>query len=75
MSTSTTASRGLVALYKKGWHQFPEIMASSFMGIVGIGLIFSAVKTYYDKDGDNRMYKDRYTVYRHDDPRVEKLKK
>ncbi|CAH1965998.1 unnamed protein product [Acanthoscelides obtectus] len=68
------ANRGLVALFKRGWNEIPEIIGSSFMGLIGIGMTGYGLYIYYAKDGDNRRYKDRYTVYRHDDPRVEKIK-
>lgn len=45
------------------------------MGLIGVGLGFLALKNYYGKDGNNRRYKTEYTVIRHDDPRVEKVRK
>nr|CAH7728167.1 unnamed protein product [Callosobruchus chinensis] len=74
MSTAP-ANRGLVALFKRGWHEIPEIVGSSFMAAFGIGLSFYSLYLYTKKDGDNRRYKDRYTVYRHDDPRVARIRK
>ncbi|VEN59231.1 unnamed protein product [Callosobruchus maculatus] len=73
MSTAP-ANRGLVALFKKGWNEIPEVLGSSFMALIGVGISASALYMYYQKDGDNRRYKDRYTVYRHDDPRVARIR-
>ncbi|XP_056643521.1 uncharacterized protein LOC130449605 [Diorhabda sublineata] len=71
---SAASSKGLVALIKRGWNEIPEIMGSSVFGIAGVGLTIYSVYLYYQKDGDNRRYKEQYTVYRHDDPRVDKIK-
>ncbi|XP_072401841.1 uncharacterized protein NdufA3 [Diabrotica undecimpunctata] len=71
---SAVPSRGLVGLIKRGWNEIPEILGSSVFGLAGIGITVYSVYLYYQKDGDNRKYKEQYTVYRHDDPRVAKLK-
>lgn len=71
---SANAGKGLVGLFKRGWHEFPEGVASGVVGILGIALIINAVRMYSANDGDNRKYKAKYTVYRHDDPRVAKIK-
>lgn len=67
-------SRGLVSLFKKGWNEIPEIIGSSFMGILGTIILSGAVYHYYQKDGDNRRYREVYTVIRHDDPKVAKVR-
>ncbi|KAG5875689.1 hypothetical protein JTB14_023968 [Gonioctena quinquepunctata] len=72
---SAVPSRGLVALFKRGWNEIPEVIGSSFFGVFGLGLTAFSVYCYYAKDGDNRKYKEHYTVYRHDDPRVDKIRK
>ncbi|XP_023020801.1 NADH:ubiquinone oxidoreductase subunit A3 [Leptinotarsa decemlineata] len=72
---SAAPSSRIVALWKRGWHEIPEIMGSSIMGLMGIGMTVASVYYYYAKDGDNRRYKERYTVYRHDDPRVARIRK
>nr|CAI5816877.1 unnamed protein product [Callosobruchus analis] len=74
MST-VPANRGLVALFKRGWNEIPEVVGSTFMALVGVGFAATTLYRYYKNDGDNRRYKDRYTVYRHDDPRVAKIRK
>lgn len=37
--------------------------------MAGIGLT-----NYYAKDGDNRRFKTGYVVFRHDDPRAERVR-
>lgn len=71
---SAAPKKGLVALFKRGWTEIPEIMGSSFMGLIGIGLGAYAVKNYYDKDGDFRRHKLSYTVIRDDDPLAKRYK-
>ncbi|XP_017785370.1 PREDICTED: uncharacterized protein LOC108568676 [Nicrophorus vespilloides] len=68
-------SRGLVALFKRGWNEIPEVIGSTFMGIIGIGLSMGGLYTYYKKDGDYNKYKLEYTVIRHDDPLANRLQK
>ncbi|XP_065162886.1 uncharacterized protein NdufA3 [Atheta coriaria] len=65
---SAPPARGVVALFKRGWNEIPEVIGSTFMGFVGIGLALSGLAIYQKKDGDNRKYKLEYTVIRHDDP-------
>ncbi|XP_076257022.1 NADH:ubiquinone oxidoreductase subunit A3 [Rhynchophorus ferrugineus] len=73
MATASN-SRGLIGLIKKGWNEIPEVMGSCVVGLIGLGLTANALYHYYANDGNNRKYKEIYTVYRHDDPRVAKLK-
>lgn len=65
---SAAPSRGLVGLFKRGWNEIPEIIGSSFMALIGLGLTGLALQTYYSKDADNRKHKLQYTVIRDDDP-------
>ncbi|KAJ8934638.1 hypothetical protein NQ314_013237 [Rhamnusium bicolor] len=71
---ATAPSKGLVALFKRGWHEIPEVVGSCFMGLGGIGIGIYAVYTYYKKDGDNRRYREWYTVIRHDDPKAARVR-
>ncbi|XP_022905944.2 uncharacterized protein [Onthophagus taurus] len=57
------------------WSTSPEIVGSSFMAAIGLGLAGLGLYTYYSKDGDNRRYKFQYTVIRDDDPRAAKVRK
>ncbi|XP_058816335.1 uncharacterized protein LOC131679615 [Topomyia yanbarensis] len=75
MAAGAQASRGLTALFKRGWNEIPEVIGSSAMGLIGIGLTFIGAVGYYRKDGDNRRYKLDYVVMRPDDPRVAKIRK
>lgn len=68
-------SAARVGLFKKAWNEIPEIVGSSFMGLIGVGLTTIGLYTYYKNDGDNRRYKFDYTVIRHDDPRAAKVRK
>ena len=65
----------VVALFKRGWSEIPEIMGSSFMGLVGLG--FSAIGTYlyYKNEAWNRPYKILPVVMRSDDPRADNVRK
>ncbi|KAF5288028.1 hypothetical protein FQA39_LY15557 [Lamprigera yunnana] len=66
--------KGIVALFKRGWNEIPEVIGSSFMGLIGIGIMITAATMYYKKDGNNRKHKLEYTVIRPDDPRAAKVR-
>lgn len=68
------AKGGLGALFKRGWNEIPEVIGSTFMAVIGMGLMGAALVTYYNKDGDNRKHKLEYTVIRHDDPRAARVR-
>lgn len=74
MAASPAASRGLVALFKRGWHEIPEVVGSGFIALIGAGLGCYGVWKYYDMDGDNRRFKNAIVIYRPDDPRVKKIR-
>lgn len=67
--------RGLVSLFKQGWHEIPEVIGSSFIGLIGLVGAIGSVYYYYQKDGDNRRFKSHIVIYRPDDPRVAKIRK
>lgn len=69
---SVGASRGLGALFKRGWNEIPEIMGSSFMGLLGIGMALIGYSIYGNKDEVYRKHKFNYIVVRPDDPRAPK---
>lgn len=52
------------------WNDWPEVVGSHFMGLMGLVFIGTSIKMYYKKDGDHRPHKMEYTVIRHDDPRA-----
>lgn len=64
------AAPARLGLFKRAWNEIPEVMGSSFMGLIGIGLGIAGGIIYYQKDGDNRKYKMNYTVITKDDPRA-----
>ncbi|XP_018336518.1 uncharacterized protein LOC108745011 [Agrilus planipennis] len=63
-----------VGLFKRAWHEIPEIVGSSFMGLIGIGCAIAGVYNYNKRHGNVRKYKTRYTVIRSDDPDIEIIK-
>ncbi|XP_022234163.1 uncharacterized protein LOC111082285 [Drosophila obscura] len=71
---SATAARGTTSLLKRAWNEIPDIVAGSAMAICGIVMAGIGVANYYAKDGDNRRYKLGYVVFRHDDPRAQKVR-
>ncbi|KAF2902513.1 hypothetical protein ILUMI_03675 [Ignelater luminosus] len=72
---ATAARGGLVALFKRGWHEIPEVIGSSFMALIGLGLMGTGYTLYVIKDGDNRKHKMDYIVIRHDDPKAARVRK
>lgn len=74
MATPPAASRGLVALFKRGWNEIPEVVGSGVIGVIGSFLGGFALWKYYANDGDNRRFKTNLVVYRPDDPKVQKIR-
>lgn len=68
------AGRGLlfrpIALLKRGWHEIPEVVGSGAFGVLGIAFGIIGVYRYYKNDGEKRLFKNRPTVFRPDDPRT-----
>lgn len=71
---ATAARGGLVALFKRGWNEIPEVIGSSFMALIGLGLMGAGYAVYVSKDGDNRKHKLDYIVIRHDDPKAARVR-
>ncbi|EDW30517.1 GL26829 [Drosophila persimilis] len=71
---SAPAARGTTSLLKRAWNEIPDIVAGSALAICGIVMAGIGVANYYAKDGDNRRYKLGYVVFRHDDPRAQKVR-
>ncbi|KAF5277816.1 hypothetical protein FQR65_LT03797 [Abscondita terminalis] len=65
---------GLGGLFKRAWNEIPEVVGSTFMALIGVGMASLGVINYYARDGDNRKHKLEYTVIRHDDPRAAKVR-
>ncbi|KAK8380153.1 hypothetical protein O3P69_016653 [Scylla paramamosain] len=72
---ASAGRRTLAQLYRQGWNEIPEVMASSYIMVLGLGLMGLSAYTYIKKDGDKKKYRFTYTVYRPDDPRVETIRK
>ncbi|XP_063902768.1 uncharacterized protein LOC135122492 [Zophobas morio] len=72
---ASVSGRASMGLLKRGWNEIPDIIGSGIMGLIGIAMATGSVFYYYNAiDGDNRRYKEKYTVIRHDDPRAEKVR-
>ncbi|KAI5635825.1 hypothetical protein NE865_11427 [Phthorimaea operculella] len=67
--------KSLPQLLKQGWHEIPEVIASTGLAFVGIGLAALGLYNYAKNDGDNRRYKMTYVVMRPDDPRAKLIRK
>ncbi|XP_055612200.1 uncharacterized protein LOC129758659 [Uranotaenia lowii] len=74
MAASAQASRGLTALFKRGWNEIPEVVGTTVIAFIGLGLSGIGLLNYYRKDCDNRRYKLNYVVMRPDDPRAAKIR-
>ncbi|XP_037300742.1 uncharacterized protein LOC119191053 [Manduca sexta] len=66
-------SKSLIGLFKRSCWEIPEIMGSSCMALIGIGLGIAGVYKYYKEDGDNKEYKQTYLIVRPSDPRASKI--
>lgn len=75
MAAAAPARNGLMALFKRGWNEIPEVIGSSFIAIIGLGLSGLGVWNYYRRDCDNRRFKSTIVILRPDDPRVAKIRK
>ncbi|KAG7304220.1 hypothetical protein JYU34_011158 [Plutella xylostella] len=64
----------LMGLFKRGWWEIPEIMGTSCLALVGIGLAIGGMWRYKRENGANPEYKMTYTVVRPDDPRAQLYK-
>lgn len=71
MASAQAAKGGLGALLKRGWNEIPDIVAGSGVALVGLGLGIVGLVGYYQKDGDNRRYKEDIVVFRDTDPRAQ----
>uniref|UniRef100_T1GX67 Uncharacterized protein n=1 Tax=Megaselia scalaris TaxID=36166 RepID=T1GX67_MEGSC len=58
MTTAQAAKGGLGALIKRGWNEIPDIVAGTGVALVGVVLGVVGTIGYYQRDGDNRRYKE-----------------
>lgn len=72
--SAAAPSRGIVGLFKRGWNEIPEIVASGILGLVGIGITIYACRKDIQR-GPYRPNKLSYTVIRDDDPLAETVRK
>lgn len=70
MATAQAAKGGLGALIKRGWNEIPDIVGGTGVALFGVGLAAVSLVMYYQKDGDNRRYKEDIVVFRDTDPRA-----
>lgn len=66
---------GKVNAFKALCHYYPEVVASLFVGSVGLGLMGVACYNYEKKNGNVRKYMMEYTVVRPDHPLAKVAKK
>jgi hypothetical protein len=50
----------VVGVFKQGWDEIPEIIATTALALFGLGLGGIGLYNYYSNDGDNRRYKLDY---------------
>lgn len=68
------AGSRMVALFKRGWNEIPEVVGSTVVALIG-GVIGSyGLWNYYRLDGDNRRFKTAIVIYRPDDTRISKIR-
>lgn len=67
--------RSLGQLLQQGWNEIPEILASTGVAFVGMGLATIGCYNYVKNDGNNRRYKMTYVVMRPDDPKAKLIRK
>jgi len=77
MAASAGARGGnkLMALFKQGWNEIPEVMGSAIYGFIGMGMAFYGMHRIVKYDLNNHRYKTTYTVMRPDDERVNRINK
>jgi len=66
---------GPLGILKNFWAECPEVALTGMIAtfsVIGLYYVLSGDKT--DKKFTNKPYKDFYTVYRPDDPRIQKLR-
>lgn len=63
-----------VGWLRKLWNEKPELVGSSFMALVGVAIMAETCRIYFRDNKDNRRYREKYTVIRHDDPRASTLR-
>jgi hypothetical protein len=49
-----------VGVFKKGWDEIPEVVATTALAVFGLSLGAVGLYKYYSNDGDNRRYKCDY---------------
>uniref|UniRef100_A0ABD2VUJ5 Uncharacterized protein n=1 Tax=Trichogramma kaykai TaxID=54128 RepID=A0ABD2VUJ5_9HYME len=62
------------SLWRQGWIEIPEVMASSGLALIGITLSIGSY-LYQDPKGWNLRYLNKELILRPDDPRVSRIKK
>lgn len=77
MSSARVASKygkGLTGLFKKFWDEMPEVVGSTALGLVGLGIGVYIIRDFLQKGEFIPKYKESYVVYRHDDPKIALIK-
>ncbi|XP_069188059.1 uncharacterized protein NdufA3 isoform X2 [Procambarus clarkii] len=61
--TSSDVTFRVSQLYRQGWAEIPEVMASSVVALVGIGFMGIGSYLYIKYDGDRKRYRYHYTEF------------
>lgn len=72
---AAASRKTLGQLLQQGWHEIPEVLATTGVALVGVALGVVGCYNYVNNDGDNKRYKTSYVVLRPDDPRVKLIRK
>ncbi|XP_060810343.1 uncharacterized protein LOC132904346 [Amyelois transitella] len=75
MAAVNTSRRTIGQLLKQGWTEIPEVIASTGMALLGVGIGFYSCHLYEKDNGDNKRYKLTYVIMRPDDPKVKLIRK
>merc|ERR1712127_143368 len=66
---------GPVGLAKNMWGELPEVTSALFLAVFSLGGIYKSYLNELETGYlSNKAYKDTYTVYRPNDPRLEHIK-
>lgn len=66
--------KGLVALFKRAMWEIPDVMCTSFVALVGVGMAWYGCYHYKKIHGENSEFKSVYYIVRDNDPRQCQLK-
>ncbi|XP_075225659.1 NADH:ubiquinone oxidoreductase subunit A3 [Lycorma delicatula] len=65
---------GISGLWKQGWCEIPEVMATSLLAFGSFFLALHGLNRIKRDKLEDKRYRFDYVVYRDDDPRVKRIK-